>query len=153
MVPDISTKNLKIKSVLKTLLNIFNELKIISIEKKKNIMEQNWELLYMNSGEHQKINQHFDELMKSISQNSDFKAEISVDPELRELKKQIRQKLMEYKEIESLNFKMLKDNLFVTKQKLEKIFNQKPIKDTYTKELKKEEEIWNNSPVIFNRLI
>jgi predicted chitinase len=60
---------------------------------------------------------------------------------------------MEYKEIEALNFKMLKDNLFVTKQKLEKIFNQKPIKDTYTKELKKEEDIWNNTPVVFDRLI
>ncbi len=60
---------------------------------------------------------------------------------------------MSYKEIENTNLRLLNDSFFFAKQKVEKIFNKKLNGETYNKEMKMVKDLWDNSPIILDRLI
>ncbi|OHD25868.1 MAG: hypothetical protein A2Y34_15315 [Spirochaetes bacterium GWC1_27_15] len=148
MVPNDTVS--KYKTNLKIILNIFEKLKIIAEDKQKNILSQKWDEVYIISEEHQKINQDFDKIMKDFG---DFKTSVAInDTEIKNLKSQLKERVMEYKEMENLNIKLLNDALFFAKQKVEKIFNKKG-KDTYTKDLKKTTALWEDTAIIFDKFI
>lgn len=143
--------SLKYLSNLKALLNIFEKLQVIAKNKQKIILEQNWNELYSISEEQKEINCYFDNTMKYLEmETADIK---STDIEIKKIKKEIKEKIMSYKEIENTNLRLLNDSFFFAKQKVEKIFNKKLNGETYNKEMKMVKDLWDNSPIILDRLI
>ncbi len=142
---------LKYLSNLKVLLNIFEKLQVIAKNKQKIILEQNWNELYSISEEQKEINCYFDNTMKYLEmETADIR---STDIEIKKIKKEIKEKIMSYKEIENTNLRLLNDSFLFAKQKVEKIFNKKLNGETYNKEMKMVKDLWDNSPIILDRLI
>jgi hypothetical protein len=142
------------KSALKTLVNIFDKLLVIASEKQGLILSLSWDELYAKSSEQQELNRFFDVTMKSYGNKFLSEDNLAIqDKEIASLKNELKLKIMEYKDIENLNFRLLKDAFFVAKNKVEKIFNKKVTNDTYTKDLKKTQELWDSTPIVFNRMI
>ena len=142
---------LKYLSNLKTLLNIFVKLRLIAKNKQKIILEQKWEELYSISEEQKEANLYFDKTMKFLEiDNSQDK---NNGNESEKIKKEIKDIMMNYKEIENTNLRLLNDSFFFAKQKVEKIFNKKLNNDTYNKDLKMVKDLWDNSPIILDRFI
>jgi len=75
------------------------------------------------------------------------------DKDIINLKKKLKEMVEEYKQMEYTNSQLLNDHLFTAKQKLEKLFNIKGNNDTYTREMKKTSNIWENSSVVLNKVI
>jgi len=143
--------NPKYISNLKTLLNIFEKLQIIAKNKQKTILEQKWDELYSISEEQKSVNSYFDTTMKYLDmEKSNLKIN---DSEVNKIKKEIKEKMMSYKEIENTNLRLLNDSFFFAKQKVEKVFNKKLNNETYNRDLKTVKDLWDNSPIIFDRFI
>ena len=143
--------DMKHLSNLKTLVNIFEKLRIIAKNKQKTILEQKWEELYSISEEQKEANLYFDKTMKFLEiDNSQDK---NNGNESEKIKKEIKDIMMNYKEIENTNLRLLNDSFFFAKQKVEKIFNKKLNNDTYNKDLKMVKDLWDNSPIILDRFI
>ncbi len=139
-------------SSIKALLNIFEKLDILAESKQKSILEQKWDELYSITEEQKEVNNYFDSTMKFFRIEESGMA--SSNSEIKKIKDQIKKRIMSYKEKENTNLKLLKDSFFFAKQKVEKIFNKKiNCNDTYNKDLKMVKDLWDNSPIIFDRLI
>jgi len=150
MVSEISFQK---KSALKTLINIFDKLLFVSTEKQKAIIEQKWDDLNLLSNENQKLNNIFDETMMVYQNKFDLSNNFDDDLEIQLQKKVLKEAVLKYKEVESFNFKLLKDAFFLAKLKVEKIFNKKVGNDTYNRDLKVSQELWDNSPCVLDKII
>jgi hypothetical protein len=149
MVPETT---FQIKTALMTLNNLFDKFILISEEKQKVILEQNWDELLLVSIEQDNLNKFFDDTMKSYGNKFDLKNLHSNDQEIKKLKTELNEKIIKYKEVENLNFKLLRDAYFLAKIKVEKFFNKK-VNDTYTRDLKKTQELWENTPYVLDSII
>ena len=145
MVPD----NYNQINNLKNVITIFEKLNSIANEKREKILSSDWDCVHKISVEHQAVNEEFDKLMKKI----ELKNTKTDNNEVENLKQKIKTIIMDYKETETLNLKLLNDNMFTAKQKLEKIYNVLPADLTYSKNLKKKNELWDGRPLVFNGLI
>ena len=134
----ITTDNdiIKLKSILLSFATILEKLLAISVNKQQAILEQNWNEVFLLTNDQEEvatfINEKDAELMQmlhTVGKNPDDK--------LDELKFKIRELIACYRETESLNAKMMSDNMFAVKQKFEKLYNLKN-NDVYTKDMKKQ---------------
>ena len=148
MAMNTSLKKTTYKSNLTTLINIFKELSIISTKIQRNILKQNWQNLYKLAAKQEQLNLYFYKTISNLdtNDNNSFKR----DTEIINLKNILKEKIKEYKETENINAKLLRDSLFIAKQKVEKFYNLNSEKETYSKEMKKDTNLWNNKPVMLD---
>ncbi len=137
------------KSILNTLLYLLKDLKIISLKMQKYIVKQEWIKVYELSEEQDDLNKSFDKSIMSFNKNYS----IDNDIEIKSLKNDLKNQIKDYKEIEFINSKLLKDALFAAKQKVKYYFKNNNEIDTYKKDMKKESNIWNNNPVMLDKFI
>lgn len=147
--PTISKNQIIYKSILNTLLNLLKELKIISLKMQKHIVKQEWIKVYELSEEQDNLNKNFDKSIVNLNKNQNFEN----DMEIKSLKNDLKKQIKDYKEIEFINSKLLKDALFTAKQKVKYYFKNNNELDTYKKDMKKNSNIWNNNPVMLDKLI
>lgn len=143
--------DLRYISNLKTLLCIFEKLKAIAENKQKTILEQKWDELYSISEEQKEINSYFDKTMKFLELDKEMLE--SNNKEIAKVKNEIKNIMMNYKEIENTNLRLMNDSFYFAKQKVEKIFNKKLNNETYNKELKMVKDLWDKTPIILDRFI
>lgn len=137
------------KSNLETVLNILKELIFISLNIQKGIVTQNWLKVYELSEDQKQLNISFEESILKI----DDKSIKNNEKEIINLKNILKTRIKEYKRIEFINSRLLKDALYAAKQKVKYFFNNKEIK-TYKKDMKKDNNIWNtNNPVILDKFV
>ena len=137
------------KSNLETVLNILKELIVISLNMQKYIVTQDWLKVYELSEDQEKLNKSFDESIMNLN-----KRNIKEDKkEIIDMKNVLKTRVREYKRIEFINSKLLKDALYAAKQKVKYFFNNSN-SETYKKDMKKDDNIWNTyNPVILNKLV
>ena len=142
--------SIQLKSILLSFINIFEKLLEVSVKKQQAIVEQKWNEVFLLTNEQEEIaefiNKKDGELQKVLKtanamKNSGFDM----------LKSKIRELIGCYKEVENLNTKLLNDNLFVVKQKFEKIYNIRNDKEPYSKDLKKNKNVIENRSLVLNR--
>jgi hypothetical protein len=156
MVPNIALKKRNYTSVLKTLNNIFEELLKIAKDMQKSILSQNWDRIYDLSRKQEELNLYFNNSLITMEHNDPkkYSNDLTKDEqiEISLLRSRLKTKISKYKDIELINAKLLNDNLFVAKHKVDNIFNTGNKKDTYNKEMKKESELWEDKPVMLSKL-
>lgn len=155
MAPDLTTKKNNYESILKTFNNIFDNLISISKEMQKSILTQKWENVTKLANAQEEINMHFNKALLLLEHNNIKLSELTNNEKESEMvsnKFKLRNKISTYKELENMNAKLLGDSLFVAEQKVEKYFNKKIETKTYSKEIKKESDLWKDKPVMLNRL-
>jgi hypothetical protein len=155
MVPQSNQMHIIYKSILKTLSNLTQELIILCNEKQKCILSQDWDNLKSIAEKQLEINKSFDhEISKIIKydfNNESNKEQFKQDKEIRLFKNNLKNKINQYKETENLNKRLLKDAFFVAKQKVDKILNNNPTNEIYTKN--KPKDIWGDKPIMLDKLI
>jgi hypothetical protein len=141
--------NVIYKSNLETILNILKELIVISVNMQKYIVTQDWLKVYELSEDQEKLNKSFDDSIQKLN-----KRETKEDKkEIIDLKSTLKTRIKEYKRIEFINSRLLKDALFAAKQKVKYFFNNDK-SQTYKKDMKKDNNIWDvNNPVILDKLV
>ena len=137
------------KSNLETVLNILKELIVISLNMQNYIVTQDWLKVYELSEDQEQLNKSFEESIMKLK-----KKNIKEDKkEIIDLKNVLKTRVREYKRIEFINSKLLKDALFAAKQKVKYFFNN-PKAETYKKDMKKDNNIWNtDNPVILDKFV
>ncbi|HQB62295.1 MAG TPA: hypothetical protein PK899_11645, partial [Spirochaetota bacterium] len=93
------------------------------------------------------INKKDGELVNIIKLTNNFS-----NSDIQTLKREIKELIAGYKEVENTNARLINDNLFVVKQKFEKLYNKKGRKETYEKDLNKNSMIFDNRSIVLNRL-
>lgn len=145
-------QSIQVKSILVSLLCIFEKLIEITREKQTFILNQDWNNVFMLSNEQSDVINFLNKKDNELKQFSSFLKNIE-DKEINNLKQKLKEYVKEYKEIESLNVQLLNDHLFTAKQKLENLFNIKSKNDTYTREMKKVSDLWDNNSVVLNKIV
>ncbi len=141
------------KVLLNALLEVLNRMKTIVKEKQLMIINAKWSELNTLSEEQQTVSSALNELLSRMTYNrAKGINRDDCDSDISEMKLRIKQLIMSYKEVESVNIKLLNDVMFATKQKVEKIYNLKPDSPTYTKEANiSSKEVWREGPVMLDR--
>ena len=148
MVPEkLSDQNYK--SIIESLNQILYQLKQSSLEKQNVILKQDWTRLRALSEEQDELLSFLDVKQKKLSLYDDQRNNGS----LKDIHLTIKKSIDDYREIEADNIRMLNDTLFVAKQKVEKIFRKQSGQKTYSKDLKKESNLWNNNPAVLDKFI
>jgi len=140
---------LRTKSNIDTLINIFSQLSKNAEHMQKSIINQQWENLYSLAKEQEDANKYLNTFIKDMNDNT-IKELLNMDNESNKFRKKLKKIIEKYRETETLNSKLLKDSFFAAKQKVENYFNQKD-SDTYTS--KKEQELWPDNPILLDQLI
>jgi len=142
---------IKLKSILASFLVILKKLTLLSVRKQEAILKQNWNDVFIIANEMEEIadfvNKKDGELVNIIKITDIFS-----NSDIQAVKKEIKELIIGYKEVENTNARLLNDNLFVVKQKFEKLYNKKGRKDTYEKDLNKKNMIFDNRSIVLNRL-
>ncbi len=153
MVPNNSNLIIVYNSILKTLSTIIDELLKMSFQKKDFITNQDWDGLSKLVYDQEELNEQLNIIINQLNDEKFISFKNNDNEKIKSEKKEIKQKLIKFKEMENLNKKLLKDAFYIAKKKAEIYFNA-PINDeTYKKELKKELNIWGNSSVLLDRTI
>jgi len=151
MVPNNNNNKTLYLSNLNTINNILKEFIDNASKMQDSIISQNWDKINQISIEQENLNSYFDDAMQKI--NYLKSNENQNDIEINKLKKNIKSQINEYKEKEILNTKLLNDAMYTAKKKVEYFF-KKPVKtDTYNKESKKNNKLWDDDPIIYNRVV
>ncbi len=142
---------IQLKSILASFLVILKKLTLLSVRKQEAILKQNWNDVFIIANEMEEIadfvNKKDGELVNIIKITDIFS-----NSDIQAVKKEIKELIIGYKEVENTNARLLNDNLFVVKQKFEKLYNKKGRKDTYEKDLNKKNMIFDNRSIVLNRL-
>lgn len=141
----------QLKSILASFMLILKKLTLLSVKKQEAILKQNWNDVFIIANEMEEIadfvNKKDGELVNIIKITDMF-----TNSDIQALKKEIKELIIGYKEVENTNARLLNDNLFVVKQKFEKLYNKKGRKETYEKDLNKKNMIFDNRSIVLNRL-
>jgi hypothetical protein len=148
MVPKPEKNDIKYISSLKTLFNIFGKLTSIAEQKKKFILTQKWKELHAAAMVQEKLNELLDSSLREVQS---FK-NLENTGEIKTLKISICSIVNEYRYMENLNARLLKDALFVSKQKAQKFFNLDCQNETYSRNIKNISDLWGNKPLLHDRL-
>ena len=138
------------KSELDTLNNILSQLISIAFDMQQNILKQKWNKVFELAESQKEVNCFFDEAIKDIKTN--FQNNKNKNNEITKIKDELINKIARYKELEFINAKLLDDSLYTAKQKINKIFKAEE-KRTYSKNIKKESNLWSNSPIILDSFV
>ncbi len=155
MVPENSLPA-EVTSVLDTFQNVIDKFVQISLDKQTMILESRWDRLNQLTDTQNELKSHLDNtegnLLKLLSYIE--KSNLAKDERIINKKKRIRTAIEEYKENEKINIKMLDDYMYATKLKIETIYSKNTKKnETYSKELRKNCDLFNRDPLIFDKLI
>ncbi len=137
------------KSNLETVLNILKDLIIISLNMQKYIVTQDWLKVYELTEDQEKLNKSFDASIMKLNERN-IKEE---KKEITDLKNVLKTRIREYKRIEFINSRLLKDVLYVAKQKVKHYFNNDPQAETYKKDMKLDNNIWTDNPVLLDKIV
>jgi len=148
MVPNKTNDTVRFMSAFQTLLTIFESLLITTKEKRVLIMEQRWDELVSVTQKQEDLTRSFEEIIKIVG----IYFENNFNEESQNMKTLLKESIIRYKEEETLNVRLLKDAMFLTKHKVEKIYNIKQ-KTTYSKDIRKDESVWTGQPVILDRFV
>lgn len=149
MVPD--EKKMDIDSMIDTYHNVICDLIDISEKKQQFITNLQWDMLSISSEQEVYAKYTLDELEKNIdnlSKELDIKKLISDKNKIK-----IRESLDKYREIESINVKLLNNSIEVAKKRVSDLLSDKGIDNTYTKELTREINLWENRSVLVDQRI
>ena len=137
------------KSNLETVLNILKDLIVISLNMQKYIVTHDWLKVYELTEDQEKLNKSFDASIMKLKESN-----IKEDKkEITDLKNVLKTRIREYKRIEFINSRLLKDVLYVAKQKAKYYFNNNPQAETYKKDMKLDNNIWTNNPVLLDKIV
>ena len=145
-------QSIQLKSILVSLLCIFEKLIEITKEKQKSILNQDWNNVFLLANEQAEVVDFFNKKDRELKEFSSFLKKID-DKDINNLKQKLKEYVKNYKETENLNSQLLNDHLFTAKQKLEKLFNIKVKNNTYTRDKKKSNELWDNNSVVLNKIV
>jgi hypothetical protein len=143
------------RSILSTILNTLDKMEELSRDKQKLILSKKWESLYTMSQEQQEVIFFFNQAesdLKRITANPDYST-VKNNPDILLLKLRIKEKIFKYEEMESINRRLLKDFLYVAKQKVKEFFNQDEKETTYTSELDKKSQLWDQKPFVLDKFV
>lgn len=149
-----------------SLLNIFQRVYLLAQEKREAIAEQMWGKLTAITTEQNELRELLSDVErkleqfcindKKINRNKEVNADKVIEELIREKKRLIKEKILAYKEVESVNVMLLKDSLYLAKIKASKLFQNMPFNgNTYSdqKQGHKKEKVGSAAPVIFDRMI
>ncbi len=142
--------------LLNSILNVLKRSYEIVTHKQSLILEARWDELYEISKTQQEVGVAFNGILQELNafEQANVAYKERVDANVSSLKHMIKSLIMNYKEIESINIKLLNDNMYVARQKVEKVFNLKPEKPSYDRELKDQnKKIWSYGPVVLDRFV
>ncbi len=145
-------QTIQLKSILLSLLCIFEKLIEITNEKQKFILNQDWNNVFLLANEQREVVNFLNQKDKELREFSNFLKRVD-DKNINEMKQKLKEYVKEYKNKENLNAQLLSDHLFTAKQKLEKLFNIKVKNDTYTRDMKKVNDMWDNSSIVLNKIV
>ncbi len=151
MVPNNNNNKILYLSILNTINNIIKEFINNASKMQNSIITQNWDEINEISIEQENLNSYFDDAMQKMNNLKSY--ENQNDEEIIKLKKNIKSQINEYKEQEILNTKLLNDAMFCAKKKVEFFFKKTIKTDTYNKESKKNSKLWDDNPIIYNRVV
>ena len=147
----------KFLSYLTVLLKLFDSMIEKCYEQRKHILTKNYEglvqIVYQIEEDMKFINE-IDSKLETYSVIPDFSNYMN-DSEVILFKLQIREKIDKYREVETLNAKLMRDIMNFNKEKIKALLNTDIVEsNTYDNKLKnKEEKIWNDTPVVFDNFI
>ncbi|MBP5706991.1 MAG: hypothetical protein J6W76_06870 [Spirochaetales bacterium] len=139
---------IRLKSILLSFATILDKLLAISINKQNAILEQNWSEVFLLTNEQQDVAKFINEKDAELVQVMSMVGS-QQDDKLDDLKSRIRELIGCYKETESLNAKMMDDNMFAVKQKFEQLYNVRE-DNVYTKDMKKQKSEFSRSMLVNN---
>ncbi len=139
---------IRLKSILLSFATILDKLLAISINKQNVILEQNWSEVFLLTNEQQDVAKFINEKDADLVQVMSMVGS-QQDDKLDDLKSRIRELIGCYKETESLNAKMMDDNMFAVKQKFEQLYNVRE-DNVYTKDMKKQKSEFSRSMLVNN---
>ena len=141
---------IRLKSILLSFATILDKLLAISVNKQNAILEQNWNEVFLLTNEQQDVAKFINDKDTELVQVLNMVG-MQQDSKLDDLKSRIRELIACYKETESLNAKMMDDNMFIVKQKFEQLYNVKE-DNLYTKDMKKQKSDFGRKPMLINNL-
>ena len=133
---------IRLKSILLSFATILDKLLAISINKQNAILEQNWSEVFLLTNEQQDVAKFINEKDADLVQVMSMVGS-QQDDKLDDLKSRIRELIGCYKETESLNAKMMDDNMF------EQLYNVRE-DNVYTKDMKKQKSEFSRSMLVNN---
>ena len=139
---------IRLKSILLSFATILDKLMAISINKQNAILEQNWSEVFLLTNEKEDVAKFINEKDAELVQVMSMVGS-QQDDKLDDLKSRIRELIGCYKETESLNAKMMDDNMFAVKQKFEQLYNVRE-DNVYTKDMKKQKSEFSRSMLVNN---
>ena len=139
---------IRLKSILLSFATILEKLLEISVKKQQAILEQNWSEVFLLTNEQQDVAKFINEKDAELVQVMSMVGS-QQDDKLDDLKSRIRELIGCYKETESLNAKMMDDNMFAVKQKFEQLYNVRE-DNVYTKDMKKQKSEFSRSMLVNN---
>lgn len=145
-------QSIQLKSILVSLLCIFEKLIELTKEKQKSILNMDWNNVFLIANEQAEIVNFLNKKDKELKEFYSVLKKIE-DKDIVSIKQKLKEYVEQYKQMENTNSQLLSDHLFTAKQKLEKLFNIKINNDTYTRDMKKINNIWENSAVVLNKVI
>ncbi|MBN2546689.1 MAG: hypothetical protein JXB50_12885 [Spirochaetes bacterium] len=151
MVPNNNNDKILYLSSLDTINNILKEFIHNAAKMKESIIAQNWDNINETAAEQENLNTYFDDAMQKLNFLKSF--DNKNDEEISNLKKNIKAQINEYKEKEILNTKLLNDAMYSAKKKVEYFFKKTVKTDTYNKESKKNNKLWDDDPIIYNGFV
>jgi hypothetical protein len=149
MVAEALDTNITYQSTLDTISNILEQLKEKSQVKQKIIIDQQWDRLI-------EITNEQNELLTNLENNqAELDKVISVyfKDSQKQSKHLFAENINQYQEIERINARMLNDHLFVAQEKVKNLFRRRCEQKTYRPDMKKESNLFQNNPAIFDKVI
>jgi hypothetical protein len=143
-----NNSNFYVKSTLSSIYNLIDEFTNNALKMQKSILSLEWQNVYNLSIEQNELNSILDSILTKINNNHE-----STENEIINLKTDLKSKMNEFKEIQKINSKLLKDNLTSAKMKVKTIFkNKNNLNNNYSEKLKSDSNLWNENAMILNRL-
>lgn len=144
MVPDQRMKQ-ENKVQLKILLNQFVHMKNLAKEKQQCIIENDWSKLADIVHEQNTLKKD----IENCGKNS-LSAKTNDEDEMR---RNIKKEINAYKEIETINVRLLKDALYLAKLKASKLFNLPLEEETYTADSALNATLLQNRPLVMDSFV
>lgn len=146
---------LRYKSTLHTIMNVFDKLSEISKTKQKCILGQKWESLRDVAKSQQEVHKFIESAEKDLEiiGKQDTENLLKNNSELVFLRLRIRDKIEKYREQETINSRLLKDVLYVTREKVKVFLQKEDNGKTYNASLKNDEQIWDDCPMLMDKFV
>lgn len=148
MVIKNSEDDLYTRSNIDTLINVFNELIKLSEKKQQVILESNWEELGALSKQQQEASGFLDSAINALQKTAGC-----IDRTVMAKRSDLRKMIEIYSDQESLNARLLDDQLYIARKKVEHYLDKPANKTTYTANHHKATIFTHDRPIILNEFV